>query len=305
VPWSQIRSVTFSDDRQQAMITGEDGEKLEGRIVSASVRLKTVLGEFSIPWTKITELQVDPYRQVPDCLTHRPRPPRPVQFEITLRDGSWLLATPDSGQTKLYSDLLEFDLPWARVRKVVFDDSEQACRFEFWNGDVVKGHVQWKTVRLSSGLGPVYVVPKHTESVKLSLGGIDLVNKPYASATGNRHFLHALKNTQPMRVRGRVVPASQLICAHASGQIEYVFDQPVREFHGILTMWQSYCAKKGNVIFKLQTDEGLVYASRPIRNFDEEEVYVRFRPTRRLLLITDQNGSVDEDWSVWLRPEVR
>ena len=70
-------------------------------------------------------------------------------------------------------------------------------------------------------------------------------------------------------------------------------------------MYQSYCAKKGDVIFKLETDDGLVYASRPIRNFQQEEVYVRFRPTRKLILITDQNGSTHEDWSVWLRPEAR
>jgi hypothetical protein len=38
-------------------------------------------------------------------------------------------------------------------------------------------------------------------------------------------------------------------------------------------------------------------------NFQQEEVYVRFRPTRKLILITDQNGSAHEDWSVWLRPE--
>ena len=70
-------------------------------------------------------------------------------------------------------------------------------------------------------------------------------------------------------------------------------------------MYHSYCAKKGNVIFKLETDDGLVYTSRPICNFQQEEVYVRFRPTTKLVLITDQNGSTHEDWSVWLYPEAR
>ena len=50
---------------------------------------------------------------------------------------------------------------------------------------------------------------------------------------------------------------------------------------------------------------GQVFASRPIRHFQLEEVYVRFQPTRKLVLITDPNGSNQEDWSVWLRPEVR
>lgn len=125
------------------------------------------------------------------------------------------------------------------------------------------------------------------------------------SATGNRHFLSSIKSTLPRRIRGRTFPAPQLIEAHASGRIEYVFEEPVQEFHTIIAMYESYCAKKGNVIFKLETEDGLVYASSPIRNFQQEEVYVRFRPTKRLVLITDQNGSVDEDWSVWLRPEAR
>jgi hypothetical protein len=34
-------------------------------------------------------------------------------------------------------------------------------------------------------------------------------------------------------------------------------------------------------------------------------VYLCFQPTRKLVLITDQNGSNQEDWSVWLYPEVR
>ena len=114
-----------------------------------------------------------------------------------------------------------------------------------------------------------------------------------------------MRNTRPKRIQGRMYPPSQFITAHASGRIEYVFEEPVREFHAFITMYESYCAKKGNVIFKLETDDGLVYASRPIRNSQQEEVYIRFRPARRLFLITDQNGSADEDWSVWLRPEVR
>ena len=54
-----------------------------------------------------------------------------------------------------------------------------------------------------------------------------------------------------------------------------------------------------------ETAEGEIFKSRPIRNAHREDVYLRFAPTRKLVLITDQNGSPDEDWSVWLRPEVR
>jgi hypothetical protein len=62
---------------------------------------------------------------------------------------------------------------------------------------------------------------------------------------------------------------------------------------------------KGSVVFRVETDEGEVFASRLIRNLDHDEVYVRFRPSRRLVLVTDPCGSNQEDWAVWVRPEAR
>ena len=70
-------------------------------------------------------------------------------------------------------------------------------------------------------------------------------------------------------------------------------------------MYESYSATKGRVIFRVETEHGDVCASRPIRNAQREAVYVRFKPSRKLFLITGRNVSADEDWSVWLRPEVR
>ena len=102
-----------------------------------------------------------------------------------------------------------------------------------------------------------------------------------------------------------MLPASQFIEAHASGRIEYEFDTPITEFRAIAAMYESYAAHKGRVIFRVETEHGEICSTRAIRNLQREEIYARFAPAKKLILITDQNGSADEDWSVWLRPEVR
>jgi hypothetical protein len=303
--WEHISAIELPEDDKEASITLRDGEVVRGRIVSGPVQIITVVGRLSVPWARIEQLTTDPYSRAPDAVTHEPAPRCPVRFEVTLHDGSWILGTPENGSVSLNAEFGDIEVPWARVREVSFHEDYETCTLKLWNEDVLVGCVDWRSFTLSTGLGSVKISPVHTKSMALSLGGIDLVAKPYKSATGNRHFLVSIKSTLPRRIRGRTYPAAQLIEAHASGRIEYVFEEPVQEFHGTIAMYETYCAKKGNVVFKLETEDGLVYASRPIRNFQQEEVYVRFRPTKRLILITDQNGAADEDWSVWLRPEAR
>jgi len=305
VPWDQISAVRFVDDRRQAEITLKDGEAVRGRIVSKKVQLTTVIGRLAVPWEKIAELTVDRPPKVPDELIESPTPRCPIRFEVTLHDGSRVLGTPQRDAANLHSAAGRFEVPWARVRKVSFHDDHETSTFELWNGDKLVGCVDWQAVILSTGLGPVHVSAVHTEAIRLSLGGIDLVEKPYKSADGDRYFLGALKGAVPRRILGRTYPRSQFIGAHAGGRIEYRFEKPVCEFHAFLALYESYHGTKGNVIFKLETEEGQVFASRPIRHFQLEEVYVRFKPTKKLVLITDPNGSNQEDWSVWLRPEVR
>lgn len=154
-------------------------------------------------------------------------------------------------------------------------------------------------------MGTVHLSTVAAARIEVSLGGIDLVEKPYASASGNRFFMGAVQSSRPKRIGGRLRPPAQFIEAHASGRIEFEFDEPVTEFRAIATMYESYCAHKGRVIFKVETEHGPVHTTRSLRNLEREEIYARFAPAKKLILITDQNGSADEDWSVWLWPEAR
>jgi len=305
IRWEHIRSVAFPKDRREAVIALQEGEMLRGRIVSRVVPLTTVVGSLSVPWDEIAELSVDPQREVPAALTAEPAPRAAIRFEIALRDGSSVLGTPGAKAAKFHGSVGRVEVPWTRVRKVNFHEDRETSTLEFWNGDKLVGCVDWGACPLSSGLGEIRVSTVHTKSIALSLGGVDLVAEPYASVTGDRYFLGGVQSSRTRRIGGRWYPPTQFIDAHAGGRIEYLFDEPVSEFHAVAGMYESYCAKKGSVIFKLETDEGQVFASRLIRNSQQEEVYVRFPPTRKLVLITDPNGSNQEDWSVWLRPEAR
>ena len=259
----------------------------------------------SAPWDQIAELTVKPDKPEPQDVTRRPEPTAPVRFEVTLDDASCVLGTPDQNHASVFGACGRLCVPWALVRRVSFHDDHETCTLDLWNGDALVGCVDWKAFGLATGLGRVQVSTVHTKQINLSLGGTDLVGKPYAAASGSRWFLGGLKAARPKRIGGRVRPAAHFIEAHASGRIEYTFEQPVREFHAVLTMYESYCAHKGSVVFKVETEHGPVYASRSLRNLEQEDVYLCFQPTRKLVLITDQNGSNQEDWSVWLYPEVR
>lgn len=305
VPWKQVSAISFSDDRAKAVIKMKNGESVEGRIVPPQLQITTVAGWLAVPWTKIDSVEVLTSTEIPDELIHNPVPSRPIRFDVTLRDSSCVSGVPDSSGVQIHTDFGEVELPWARLRSVTLHDDQETSTFKLWNGDVLVGCIDWMSFSLSTGLGPVHLSPVHTESIALSLGGIDLVAKPYVSATGTGHFLRDIKGKQPRRIGGRIRPESHFISAHASGRIEYEFDEPVREFQAVVTMYESYCAHKGRVIWRLETDAGEVFASRSLRNLQQQDVYVRFPPTRKLVLITDQCGSPDEDWSVWLRPEVR
>lgn len=305
LPMAEIEAIRFDEDHALGRVFLANGDRLSGQIQAERVELRTAIGRVSVPWAEVAELSLHPDKPAPEDVTYRPVPLRPVRFEITLDDGSRVRGTPDQNGATLYCGLGRMSLPWALVRKVTFQEDHETSTLVLWNGDSLVACVDWRGFALSTGLGRVHVSTVHTREIQLSLGGIDLVEKTYESATGDRHFTGSLKSLQSRRILGRMYPASELIEAHAGGRIEYAFDQPVREFHAVLTMYETYCATKGSVVFKVETEHGPVYTSRLIRNRQLEDLYLRFEPTKKLVLITDSNGSNQEDWSVWLHPEVR
>ena len=301
----KIETIRFNEDRTLMEVSLANGDRLTGRVEAEHFQLATAIGRLSVPWTELVELSVAPNDVTAEDVMFRPTPVRPTGLDLTLRDGSRLFGTPDHDFATAFCPMGRVALPWTVVRKVVFHEDRESAMLELWNGDSLAACVDWRAFALSTGVGLVHVSTVHTQEIQLSLGGIDLVQKPYESATGDRYFKGDLEHPGPKRIQGRIFPASQFIKAHAGGRIEYAFDRPIREFHAVLTMYESYNATKGNVRFKVETDQGLVYTSPDIRNGQKKDVYLRFQPTKKLVLITDPNGRNDEDWSVWLHPEVR
>lgn len=305
LPTDCIQEIRFDEAHELATVSITNGDRISGSIDSETLEFVGVAGTLRAPWKEVAALEIPPESPSLEDALFRPAPTKTIRFEVTLRDGSWVLGTPEVHDATVYGVFGKIRLAWALVEKVTFHSDLETCTLELWSGDTIVGCIDWKALTLTTGLGPVHISTVATEKIELTLGGLDLVEHGYESASGNRYFLGALEHTDPKRIRGRTYPRSQFIEAHASGRVEYAFEEPIREFHAVLAMYESYCATKGKVIFKVETEHGPQYASPPIRNFEQEEVYLRFPPSRKLVLITDEAGSTHEDWSVWLQPEVR
>ncbi len=123
------------------------------------------------------------------------------------------------------------------------------------------------------------------------------------SATGGRWFKDNFLSNKPRSIAGRKCEASEFIMAHARARIEYEFLTPIREFRATIVV-DTHDAR-GNVIFKVETNEGIVYNSNPVTKEKLQDVELSFKPTRKLVLVTDQNGSDRHDHSLWLHPKIR
>ncbi len=305
LPSAMIRSVAFTEKREQSQVVMCNDDRLTGQIEAKQVQVASALGSITIPWKAMVSATPHPDVSEAAEIHYNPQPSRPFLFEITLKDSSYLLGSPEKMAAEFYTLTGKHRLPWKLVRYIRFEEDNETCNVTLWNGDLLKGCINWRAFSVATGLGAVHISTVNTRSIDVSLGGIDLVNKTYTKAEGNRHFMGAVKNNQEKRIGGRMVPPTHFIEAHASGRIEYEFEHPIQEFHAILTMYESYGAHKGNVVFSVETEHGRIFRSRPVHNLHRLPVYLKFKPSKKLVLITDQNGSDHEDWSVWLRPEVR
>jgi len=138
--------------------------------------------------------------------------------------------------------------------------------------------------------------PKHgvEESVKtvMAIVGVVLVSAGFAQATE----LATHRETYEESLEG-------IAASHALGQFVYEFPRTITEFRSTLAVTSQ--GDIGNVIFKVETEEGVVYTSDPITPKKPGDVHLRFKPTKKLVLITDPNGSDQRDHSIWLHPAVR
>ncbi len=134
---------------------------------------------------------------------------------------------------------------------------------------------------------------------------INLIENKDWKAKGNRYFMDRINNWKnPVKVEKNEYQPTEIIYTHATGRLEFNFTFWVSEFRGSVCLEDR--SNKGNVIFKVETDEGEVFKSKVIKPGSRKEDFsLKFRPTRKLVLIADENGVGHEDWSFWLRPEYR
>ncbi len=231
--------------------------------------------------------------------------PEPIRFEMEFDDGSQVTGIPSTSLIELHADGVIHEMPLDVISTIAFHDDHETATVTPWQGDPVTGVIDFGKMQVETALGTLPVPAVRAKTIRLSLGGISLKKKPWSYVEGNRHFEGAVRSKAPHRILGRNYAPTEFISAHASGRLEYRFDEPVTEFAATIALYDSYGGTKGNVVFKVATERAVVYQSPGIRHFRKKHVYVSFEPTKRLVLITDSNGAIDEDWAVWLHPEVR
>ena len=131
----------------------------------------------------------------------------------------------------------------------------------------------------------------------------NLAIKEWDQANGNKWFKAGINRDQLRSVSGKKYKKTNYIFAHASGSIEYTFQKPITGLKSTLAILDG--ARKGNVIFIVETDEGEVFRSTPITLGKAHNLDITFNPTNKLILTTNSNGSNAEDWSIWLEPRYR
>ena len=108
----------------------------------------------------------------------------------------------------------------------------------------------------------------------------------------------------PVKVGQVEYQPTEIIYTLASGRLEFTFEFRVSEFRGSVCIEDR--STRGNVVFRIETADGEIFKSKEIKSGSRKEDFnLKFKPTRKLVLIVDQNGGNEEDWSFWLKPEYR
>lgn len=130
----------------------------------------------------------------------------------------------------------------------------------------------------------------------------------WKKAEGSHNFMTFLDNfDRSISVKGQRLNSRDYIFAHASGRIEYGFEKPVTGFRGAACLAKEAAnIDQSDIIFSIETDEGEVYRSKLINaSHQREDIEISFKPSKKLVLIVNDNGNNESDWSLWLNPQYR
>lgn len=139
----------------------------------------------------------------------------------------------------------------------------------------------------------------------LSLHGVK-----WKAAGGSPHFLRNLKKPDgKVSFDGSRLKPRDYLFAHASGRIEYEFDKPITDFRASACLADEVTktgTNQSGVYFFIETAGGEVFRSKLISASNPvEKIEISFEPSKKLVLIVDDNRDDRSDWSLWLNPEYR
>jgi len=136
---------------------------------------------------------------------------------------------------------------------------------------------------------------------------VDLkTHSPTSIASTYKRFEERLKAPTPRTIDGKEYDSSEFIFAHAPSEIQYNFRERIRQFRATIALHDEVVSV-GDVVFKVKTDEGVVFTSKRIsgKTSMTQVIDLRFDPTSTLTLVTDPNGNISADHAIWLKPEIR
>lgn len=137
-----------------------------------------------------------------------------------------------------------------------------------------------------------------------------LTEEKWKKAEGSTHFTRNLKKPDGrVAFNGQKLKPKDYLFAHARGRLEYEFEKPITEFRATICLADHTLeanANQSGVYFSVVADEGEVFRSKLISATNtNEEVEISFKPSKKLVLITDDNKDDRGDWSIWVKPEYR
>jgi hypothetical protein len=140
-----------------------------------------------------------------------------------------------------------------------------------------------------------------------TLGWTPLKGLKPLRAQGSMWFRSAFALKSSIKVLRTQYQREQYIGADANGEItfELPLEQKITGFRAFAGLRDG--GTKGSVIFRVKADDTVVFTSEMISHAkgNKQRIEVAFPPARTITLITDPSGDDQEDWSVWIEPQVR
>ncbi|QJE97573.1 NPCBM/NEW2 domain-containing protein [Luteolibacter luteus] len=132
----------------------------------------------------------------------------------------------------------------------------------------------------------------------------DLKKRDWKSAEGGKYFKQYFGRWQKViTLDGKELEDRRFLYAHAPSRYEYEFPKPVTGFRAVVLIPKE-APGGASAIFSILSDEGEVFRSKEISASNpKEEIEISFKPSKKLVLVVDENGDDESDWTFWVDPQ--